>query len=197
MKTVVWLTEGAWEACVDAARELTAETDELTLLHVLDPEIGEAMRAAHLGLLGRTGSGPDPAAAVEEAAAAAQDALLTAAEQRLGRPAAREARRGRAEQEVVGASAGAGMLIMARDGDHARLGPRSLGPASRFVLDHAPCRVLLVWPDEPPDIATLPGRPARPHGPPPAPPHGRPQPPPPRGPQPAPSGSEPRPGAAP
>ena len=29
----------------------------------------------------------------------------------------------------------------ARDGDHTRLGPRSLGPATRFVVDHAPCPV--------------------------------------------------------
>ena len=28
--------------------------------------------------------------------------------------------------------------------------PRSLGPAARFVVDHAPCRVLLVWADAPP-----------------------------------------------
>jgi hypothetical protein len=51
----------------------------------------------------------------------------------------------------------------------ARLGPRSLGRATRFVLDHAPCRVLLVWPDEPPSLATLPA-------PPPPPPDGGPPP---------------------
>lgn len=60
------------------------------------------------------------------------------------------------EREVVAACTGAGLLVLARDGDHTRLGPRSLGPATRFVVDHAPCRVLLVWPDEPPDLATLP-----------------------------------------
>jgi nucleotide-binding universal stress UspA family protein len=164
MKTIVWLAEGTWEACVDAARELTGESADLTLLHVLDPEMGEALRDAHLSLLGRAGSGPDPAAAVEEAAVAAQEALLAAAQERLGRPAARQARRGRAEQEVVSACEGAALLIMARDGDHTRLGPRSIGPATRFVLDHAPCRVLLVWPDEPPGIATLPHRPEPPRG---------------------------------
>ncbi|HET9257509.1 MAG TPA: hypothetical protein VFO16_20230 [Pseudonocardiaceae bacterium] len=26
-------------------------------------------------------------------------------------------------------------------------GPHSLGPTARYVLDHAPCAVLLVWPD--------------------------------------------------
>ncbi len=190
MKTIVWLAEGTWEACVDAARELAGENAEITLLHVQDPEMGEALRGAHLGLLGRTGTGPDPAALLEEAAEAAQETLLSAAEERLGRPAARDARQGRAEQEVVSASDGAALLIMARDGDHTRLGPRSLGPASRFVLDHAPCRVLLVWPDEPPGIATIPPHPGPPHGGPHG-PHGPGAPGAPGGPEPGPAGPRP------
>ncbi len=48
------------------------------------------------------------------------------------------------------------ILVLARDGDHERLGPRSLGPATRFVVDHAPCRVLLVWPDVAPALTTIP-----------------------------------------
>ena len=59
-------------------------------------------------------------------------------------------RRGRLEREVVAAAEGADLLMVARDGDDARLGPKSLGPASRFVVDHAPCPVLLVWPREAP-----------------------------------------------
>jgi len=84
------------------------------------------------------------------------------AQERLGRPAVRVGRRGRVEREVVAACADAAVLVVARDGDHTRLGPRSLGHATRFVLDHAPCRVLLVWPDEPPDLATLPPPPPGP-----------------------------------
>lgn len=42
------------------------------------------------------------------------------------------------------------LLIVARDGDRSRPGPKSLGPATRFVVDHAPCPVVLVWPGEPP-----------------------------------------------
>jgi hypothetical protein len=93
---------------------------------------------------------------VEGVLACAQTTLFDAAQARLGRPALREGRRGRIEREVVAACAEADMLVLARDGDHTRLGPRSLGHATRFVLDHAPCRVLLVWPDEPPVLATLP-----------------------------------------
>src|SRR6185295_17071334 len=84
---------------------------------------------------------------------------------------------GRVEQEVVTACADADLLVLGRDGDHTRLGPRSLGHQTRFVLDHAPCRVLLVWPDEPPSLSTLPPPPPHGHGPPPphgGPPHGGP-----------------------
>ena len=67
-------------------------------------------------------------------------------------------RTGRIEREVVAAAEGADLLILARDGDRTRLGPRSLGPASRFVVDHAPCPVLLVWPEPAPGIDTIPRR---------------------------------------
>lgn len=41
------------------------------------------------------------------------------------------------------------ILVLARDGDRERPEPHSLGPAARFVVDHAPCRLLLIWPDPP------------------------------------------------
>jgi nucleotide-binding universal stress UspA family protein len=146
---VVWLTEGTWPACVDAARELAA--GPVRLLHVVDPESVEAIDGAHAGLLGR-GAGAGGA----EMLARAQAALLDAAAARFGRPAEWVARRGRVEREVVAACADADLLILARDGDRTRLGPKSLGRTTRFVLDHAPCRVLLLWPDEPPALETLP-----------------------------------------
>jgi hypothetical protein len=34
--------------------------------------------------------------------------------------------------------------VLARDGE-ARVGPHSLGPRTRFVVDHAACQVLVVW----------------------------------------------------
>ncbi len=64
---------------------------------------------------------------------------------------------GEFEREVIRAVAeNVDLLVLARDGDHSRLGPHSLGPATRFVVDHAPCAVLLVWPDEPPGIESIP-----------------------------------------
>ncbi len=45
---------------------------------------------------------------------------------------------------MVQAARGADLLILARHGGEA--GPRNLGKAARFVVDHAACPVLLVWP---------------------------------------------------
>jgi nucleotide-binding universal stress UspA family protein len=98
----------------------------------------------------------DPGARLEAIAAAAAAGLLDAAATRLGRAAARVERHGRVEREVVRAAVGAELLVVVRDGDLTRLGPRSLGPATRFVVDHAPCPVLLVWPEPAPDIASIP-----------------------------------------
>jgi nucleotide-binding universal stress UspA family protein len=78
-------------------------------------------------------------------------------EQRQTLPARIE-RTGRVEREVVAAAENADLLVLARDGDRTHLGPRSLGPASRFIVDHAPCPVLLVWPEPAPGIATIPPR---------------------------------------
>ena len=155
MRIVVWLTEGTWPACVRAARELPGA--EATLLHVIDPHTAEAVTGAQAGLLGRGAAQLD--STVDSVLTGAQDDLLREAAAALGRPARLEGRRGRVEREVVAACAGTDLLVLARDGDHSRLGPRSLGHATRFVVDHAPCRVLLVWPDDPPALSTLPPAP--------------------------------------
>jgi nucleotide-binding universal stress UspA family protein len=164
MKIIAWVAEGTWQACVDAAREFAgdhpADGHQVVLLHVIDIDAIEAVAGARAGLLGR--AIPPGGSAVADALGAAQTALLDAAQARLDRPAERLGRRGHVEREVVAACADAGLLVLARDGDHTRLGPRSLGHATRFVVDHAPCRVLLVWPDEPPDLATLPPPPRGP-----------------------------------
>jgi len=84
--------------------------------------------------------------------------FLVAAAKRLGRQDAELIhRRGRAEREVIAVLAqDVDLLVVARDGDRSRLGPHSLGHATRFVVDHAPCSVLLVWPDEPPGLESMP-----------------------------------------
>ncbi|MFF4783558.1 universal stress protein [Streptomyces griseorubiginosus] len=156
MAVVVWIVEGNWPACVDAARVLAPADADVVLLHVNPADVPGVAHGAFAGLLGRGHPERDPGTRLEELAAASAQELLQAAADRLGRPSTRVERTGRLEREVVAAAEGADLLILARDGDRSRVGPRSLGPASRFVVDHAPCPVLLVWPESPPGLRTMP-----------------------------------------
>ncbi|MFJ1873253.1 universal stress protein [Streptomyces chartreusis] len=156
MAVVVWVVEGTWPACVDAARAHAPEEAEVVLLHVTGHDVADAAHGAFAGLLGRGHPERDPGTRVEHLAAASAESLLQAAAERLGRPCAHVERTGRVEREVVAATEGAELLVLARDGDRARLGPHSLGPASRFVVDHAACPLLLVWPEPAPGLTTMP-----------------------------------------
>jgi nucleotide-binding universal stress UspA family protein len=161
---LVWITEGTWHAAVDAARTHAPSDADIVLLHVTGDDVAETAHGAFAGLLGRGHRERDPGTRLEAMAENAAADLLTAATQRLDRPGVnRQSRHGRVEREVVEAAADADLLICARDGDHHRLGPRSLGPATRFVVDHAPCPVLLVWPHDAPAIDTLPPPPGPHH----------------------------------
>jgi nucleotide-binding universal stress UspA family protein len=105
--------------------------------------------------MGRGHPERDPGHRLEELAAAAATELLRVAAEELGLPATTTDRHGRPEEQVIAAAEFADLLIVARDGDRARLGPKSLGHATRFVVDHAPCPVLLVWPEQAPGIASI------------------------------------------
>ncbi|MGW2248921.1 universal stress protein [Kitasatospora sp. NPDC001660] len=161
MTVVVWITEGTWPACVDAARAHAPQDAGIVLLHVSGREVPGAAHGAFAGLLGRGHPERDPGTRLEGLAAASGRHLLDAAAERLGQPCTRVERSGRTEREVVAAAEGAELLVLARDGDRTRLGPHSLGPATRFVVDHAPCPVLLVWPEPAPSADTLPPPPRR------------------------------------
>ncbi|QTE27903.1 universal stress protein [Pengzhenrongella sicca] len=174
MDVLVWVTEATWPACVAAAREHAPAGARITLLYVGDDEVPAAAHGALAGLLGRAAwARPAAGHGFGDLAAQAGRELLAAAAQELGRAATLEQRHGRIEREVVGAAAAADLLILARDGDLRRLGPHSLAPATRFVVDHAPCATLLVWPVVAPALGSIPPPPdpARaprpPHGPPP------------------------------
>lgn len=161
MKVLAWVTEGGWEAVIDAAAAI-ADAD-VTLLHVAPGDVVDAPRGALAGLLGRH-RGRELEERLTGLSGEAAEALLDEAAARLGGTAARSARSGRVERVVLDAAEGMDVLVMSRDA--LQPGPRSLGHAARFVLDHARCRVLLVWPGEPAE-----GPPPPPHeGPPPPPP---------------------------
>jgi nucleotide-binding universal stress UspA family protein len=160
---VIWVSEGTWRASVDAALSLAPAAARFTLLHVTAAEVADAAHGAYAGLLGR--GGRDPGERLDALGASSAAALLDAAEARLGRRCERREIHGQAERAVVAASAEADLLIVARDGDRSRVGPKSLGRATRFVVDHAACPVLLVWPEPAPDVGTMPPPPHHPHRP--------------------------------
>jgi nucleotide-binding universal stress UspA family protein len=156
----VWVADGVWESAVDSARSLAPDDARIELVHVVADDLGEVARGAIAGLLGRRYTpGPD----LDRGLFQSSQEVLNAARERLGRPAETISLHGRLEREVVAAAEGMDLLVVARDGDRSRLGPRSLGPATRFVVDHAPCPVLLVWPGDAPGVGTIP-RPPQPPG---------------------------------
>jgi nucleotide-binding universal stress UspA family protein len=137
MRVLAWITEGGWEACVDAVAALDAT--EVTLLHVTTVDVPGPRGRRHEQVMNR----------MSELAGEAAGALLDDAEERLGREAGKIAASGPAENVVMEAAAGADMLVVVRESRHP--GPHSIGHAARFVVDHAPCNVVLVWPGGGPD----------------------------------------------
>ncbi len=170
MAVLVWVAEGTWPACVDAAAQWAPPAAEVALLAAAAGQGADTAHGAFAGLLGRGRAGRDPGARIAAMEVAAVAAMLDAAQARLTRPSTSRTLTGRPERALVEAAAGADLLVLARDGDLERLGPHSLGPVTRFVVDHAPCPVLLVWPRRP-TTTTLPPPPApgapAPSGPPP------------------------------
>lgn len=113
MRVFLWLVEGTWQGCVDAARPLLPADPEVTLLHVAPSEVEEATTGALAGLLGRGRPGPGrhPAERISALSDQAAAALLNAAEARLGRQARQQVRRGRVERLVVEAAEDADLLV--------------------------------------------------------------------------------------
>jgi nucleotide-binding universal stress UspA family protein len=159
MRALIWIAENTWEGCVDGALELLPMEAEITLLHISPSDVEDLAAHGEVGLLGRRRP-PRPDPPLRVLAAEEAQALLEQARDRLGRSAELATRRGRVEREVVTACAGYDLLVLARDGAD-RLGPPSLGPRARFVVDHAPCQVLLVWGGDPPGLETIPPPPPR------------------------------------
>lgn len=153
MRALVWITESSWPACVDRARELLPADAEITILHVASSEVEALAEHPGPGRLGRHRP-PPPGPSVREISDEEAAALLHEAARRLARPAETVARRGRVEREVLEAAADADLLVLGRDGEPRRE-PKSIGHEARFVVDHAGCEVLLVWPEPPSGLKSV------------------------------------------
>lgn len=146
MRAVVWIEESSWVACVERARSLLGPEAEVTLLHVCPGEVEEV--ALHPGgpRLGRHRIPPRPP--VRSISETEARALLESARARFGRPAELVVRHGRVEHELLEVADAADLLLLARDGELG-VGPASLGRRARFVVDHAACDVIVIWPEAP------------------------------------------------
>jgi hypothetical protein len=138
LKVLAWITEGGWEAVVDAVAAL--DPAEVTLIHVDAVDVPGPRGRRYDEVVARMH------ALAEDAA----QALLDDAAERLNREHVWTlAHTGRPDTVVMDALAGMDALVVARDGRH--LGPHSIGHEQRWVIDHAPCTVVLAWPPEAPD----------------------------------------------
>lgn len=126
---------------------------ELVLVYVINA--GQRHDLAQISgplRFGPRGAGPRHDAAIdaaEEAAGRASLAEAEAAAQTAGVRAVARVERGKPEQVVVAVAREVQAdLVAIRARDHAEghpfLGPASVGHVARFVLDHAPCDVLLL-----------------------------------------------------
>jgi nucleotide-binding universal stress UspA family protein len=139
LRVLAWITEAGWEACVDAVKQLPA--GDVTLLHVAAHDLPGPRGPRHERVMER----------MNALAEQASQALLEDAEERLGLAADKRSETGEAHTIVMDAANAADILVLARESRHP--GPHSIGHDSRFVVDHAPCTVIVVWPAGAPDSA--------------------------------------------
>jgi hypothetical protein len=144
VRVLAWITEGGWEAAIDAVANLNASA--VTLVHVDTVDVpGRGRR--HDEVLQR----------MHALAGEAALALLEDAEERLGYEASKRTETGVAETVVHALAQEHDVLVLARDGRH--IGPHSIGHDQRWVIDHAPCTVIMAWPEGAPDPSEPPPKP--------------------------------------
>ncbi|MCL2490382.1 MAG: hypothetical protein FWF36_06645 [Propionibacteriaceae bacterium] len=154
MKIVALIAPATWPAVVAAVRRHGIDS---SIWLVATDEPPAPLVGPPGALLGRA---LPPTPVPPELAESAANELLNQAAAALGMPAAIQVLRGPAEQAVIQACADADLLVLARDGDNTRLGPASLSHQTRFIVDHAPCIIELVWPAGRPSAARVPPPPA-------------------------------------
>lgn len=128
----------------------TSESPTLALLYVIDTGPREDLDRTRERFLRRPGA---PAFREQEMRQTEAGAARETLEEGLRRFPGAEAleRQGRPEREIVNAAAewGADLVMIGARTEYSprpAIGPKSVGHVARFVLDHAPCPVLLIRP---------------------------------------------------
>ena len=151
MRVLVCL-DGTNAQQVSKATEMLSATQSLVsgILYVIDTGPRKEIENTHKRFLRRLGAPRSRADEMEQAElAAAQDVLNEGL--RYIPNAETFRRQGRPEREIVNLAAEwqADLVIICPRGEYGgkpTIGPKSVGHVARFVLDHAPCPVLLVRP---------------------------------------------------
>ncbi|MBI4900414.1 MAG: universal stress protein [Actinobacteria bacterium] len=159
-RVLVWVEPGKWQACIRAAADLVPPSGAAVHLLYVPDDSEDLLREAQAGLWGR-GRPVRRQPATAGGTELAGTELLADAEALLRDLApvvsvTTEQGSGPVERVVTAASESADYLVLGRSGDLSRRGPTSLGKHTRFVVDHAQCRVLVVWPETAPSAATIP-----------------------------------------
>jgi nucleotide-binding universal stress UspA family protein len=150
MMRVLCCLDGTNGEQVSKATEMLSATQPLTLgiLHVIDTGPRKDIEHTRARFFRRPGPPPSREDEMEQAELAAAQDVLNEGLRHL--PNAETFRRqGRPEREIVNIAAEwrADLVIICPRGEYGgkpTIGPKSVGHVARFVLDHAPCPVLLV-----------------------------------------------------
>jgi nucleotide-binding universal stress UspA family protein len=137
---------------VQRLAEVLDKGAELLLLHVIDTgprhDLKHLIEGLRHGPASIPGRGPELSAA-EETAGQTSLAETQAAAEAAGFSAQSRSAKGRPEEVIMQVARDEAVLLIcisAREGaeGHPHIGPASVGHTARFVLDHAPCDVLLL-----------------------------------------------------
>jgi nucleotide-binding universal stress UspA family protein len=150
---VLYCLDGTNVKQISQARTMLAasETQTLGILHVIDSGPREDIGRARERFLRKPGPPPLRAEEIRQTEMASAKEILKEGLHHLPGAEILE-RQGRPEREIVNGAAEwrADLLVIcprAQYGGQPSLGPKSVGHVARFVLDHAPCPVLLVRPE--------------------------------------------------
>jgi nucleotide-binding universal stress UspA family protein len=150
---VLYCLDGTNAVQIGQARAMlsTSESPTSGILFVIDSGPREDMGRARERFLRRPGPPPIREEEMRQTERATAKDILEEGLRHLPNAEVLE-RQGRPEREIVNCAAEwqADLLVIyprAQYGGRPTVGPKSVGHVARFVLDHAPCPVLLLRPD--------------------------------------------------